>query len=202
MFALVMLPSCMTAMAGEFPPGLEEIVAAQSGATSLEGRFRQTKTLSLFDETITSSGTIIIEKPDFYCWIYDEPERRVFYVDGTRTGSVDAGAGANHSTALDDTALADVIQSVSGLVSGNLRESALQDYAIVSTPSSDDALRYTFVPRSEAAMELFEQVTISFDPATGLARELEIVEHNGDTSVMAFEDWQENIAVNRSALVQ
>ena len=199
---LVILTTGMVALADDPPHGLDQIVSAQAGINSLEGRFRQTKTLSLFDEVIESSGIIIIEKPDFYCWIYDEPEHRVFFVDGSRVGFVEPGSESNTGAAPQSAALVDMIQSVSALISGNLRASALKDYEINSRPSVDDTLRYDFVPLSSEAQALFGQVTISFDPRTGLARELEIVENNGDTSVMKFEDWQENIVVNRSELVE
>jgi outer membrane lipoprotein-sorting protein len=199
---LAALPTRIAAMGADTDPGLERIVAAQTDVRSLEGRFRQTKTLSLFDETIETSGTIVIEKPDFYCWIYDAPERRVFFVDGTRTGSVEPGSGTESAIALDGTALADVIQSVTALISGNLQNSDLGNYEIVPKPSTDDALSYAFVPQSADAQALFEEVTISFDPRTGLARRLEIVESNGDRSVMAFDDWHDNVAVNRAELVE
>ena len=196
------LPSRAAATQVERDEGLARVVAAQAGIRSLEGRFTQTKTLSLFDETLQTAGTIVIEKPDFYCWIYDEPERRVFYVDGAHAGSVEPGSGERAEAALESAGLAAAIQSVTSIVSGNLDASALGDYDVVARPTADDELRYTFVPRTEGARSLFTQVTISFDPQTGLAREMELVENNGDRSVMAFADWRSNVPVDRSKLLE
>jgi len=190
------------AMQGEPDEGLARVVAAQAGIRTLEGRFTQTKTLSLFDETLVTEGTIVIEKPDFYCWVYDEPERRVFYVDGAHTGTVEPGSGERAEVELDSAGLVAAIQSITSIVSGNLDESALQDYDVVARPTADEELRYTFAPRTAEARSLFAQVTISFDPQTGLARELELVENNGDRSVLAFDDWRSNVPVDRSQLLE
>lgn len=181
--------------------GLEQIVIAQAGIRSLKGRFTQTKTLSLFDETIVTRGTIIIEKPDFYCWIYGEPEPRVFYVDGRRTGTVEPGSGARKEVDLESTGLATLIQSISSIISGSLQPSALSEYDVVRQASQGEVLSYTFTPLSEQGESLFQQVTIGFDPRTGLARNLEISESNGDRSVMTFDDWRSNVTVDRSQLL-
>ena len=192
----------VAAIQSERDEGLARVVAAQAGIRSLEGRFTQTKTLSLFDETLVTEGTIVIEKPDFYCWIYDEPERRVFYVNGAHTGSVEPGSGESSVVKLDSAGLVAAIQSITSIVSGNLDESVLQDYDVVARPTADEELRYSFAPRTEEARSLFAQVTISFDPQTGFARELELVENNGDRSVMAFAGWRSNVPVDRSQLLE
>jgi len=191
-----------TALGTSMDQGLEQVVAAQSRIQSLRGRFTQTKTLSLFDETVVTSGTIVIDKPDFYCWIYDEPERRMFYLDGAHTGTLEPGTGVGSEVELDSAGLLSVVHSLTSIVSGNLDEAALQDYEIMSEPTTDQALRYTFLPRSEESRSLFAQVTIDFDQRSGLARSLEVVENNGDRSVMAFADWRSNVAVDRTQLLE
>ena len=189
------------AVAGGPDLGLQQIVKAQAGIHTLEGRFTQTKTLSLFDETIVSEGTIVIEKPDFYCWIYGEPEPRLFYVDGRRSGTFEPESGTRNEVNLDSTGLTSLIQSVSSIISGSLQPSALSEYEVVRQAATDDFVTYTFTPLTEQGESLFQQVTIGFDPRTGLARDLEITESNGDRSVMTFDDWQRNVAVDRTQLL-
>lgn len=178
---------------------LREIIAAQDTITTLEAAFAQTKVLSFFDETIESSGTIAIEKPDFYCWIYEEPERRVFYVDGLRTGSLEP-SGHREEVALDTKiGLAAIIRSVTSIITGNLGDATEADYEVSRNESTAGIRSYTFYPRTEELRPLFKYVTIRFDERSKLARDLEIVEPNGDVTRMEFEDWRVNTPVDRSA---
>jgi outer membrane lipoprotein-sorting protein len=182
---------------------LREIISAQSGIDTLETSFSQIKVVSLFDETVEASGTIVIEKPDFYCWRYDEPEPSVFYVDGMRTGSYRPESGDRDEVALDSRiGLAAIIRSVTSIITGNLEEETGEDYEISRGRSSRGAHSYTFRPRTEELSSLFSEVTIRFDKRTKLARELEIVESNGDATHMRFDGWRTGIAVDRSALVR
>jgi outer membrane lipoprotein-sorting protein len=183
--------------------GLNAIIAAQSEIKSLKASFVQTKMLSIFDETIEASGTIVIEKPDFYCWTYEQPERSVFYVDGMRTGSFEPNSGERKEVALDSKiGLATIIQSLTSIITGNLESTTNSDFDISKNPPSNDLLSYTFRPRAETLQSLFRQVTIRFDRRTKLAKDLEILEQNGDTSQMQFNDWQIDVPVDRSGLLK
>ncbi|MDX2446796.1 MAG: outer membrane lipoprotein carrier protein LolA [Desulfobacterales bacterium] len=187
----------------ELDDGLAEIIAAQSEITSLKTSFVQTKNLSLFDETIEASGTVVIEKPDFYCWTYEKPERSVFYVDGMRTGSYEPKSGERKEVALDNKiGLATIIQSLTSIITGNLESTSNSDFDISQNPTSDKLLSYTFRPHAETLQSLFKQVTIRFDQQTKLARDLEILEQNGDTSQMQFDDWRTNVPVDRAGLLK
>lgn len=203
LLTLFMLFLPTASIGSEVDDGLAEIVAAQSEITSLKASFAQTKNLSLFDETIEASGTVVIEKPDFYCWTYEKPERSVFYVDGMRTGSYEPKSGERKEVALDNKiGLATIIQSLTSIITGNLESTSNSDFDISQNPTSDGLLSYTFRPHAETLQSLFEQVTIRFDHQTKLARDLEILEQNGDTSQMRFDDWQTNVPVDRSGLLK
>jgi outer membrane lipoprotein-sorting protein len=191
------------AFADEVDEGLQEILAAQSGIKSLSAAFTQRKTLSLFDETIEARGTIVIEKPDFYCWTYEEPERSVFYVDESRSGSFQPETGERNEVALESrVGLAAIIRSITAIITGNLEASTRKDFEISLNSAADHSLSFNFRPRAEELQSLFEQVTIRFDRKTSLARDLEILEHNGDITTMQFDDWRSNITVDRSSLLR
>ena len=182
---------------------LEGIFASQATIKSLQSAFVQTKKLSLFDETIVSRGTIIIEKPDFYCWMYEEPEQSVFYVDGMRTGSYQPGSGERNEANMESRiGLAAIIRSVTSIVSGNLEDATRSEYEISRNAATAELLSYTFHPRTQELQPLFEQVTIRFDPRTKLARDLLIEEQNGDSTHIEFEGWQINIPVDRAGLLE
>lgn len=202
MTLLVLFPPAVS-IGSDINDGLAEIVAAQSKITSLKTSFVQTKNLSLFDETIEASGTVVIEKPDFYCWTYEQPERSVFYVDGMRTGSFEPKSGERKEVALDSKiGLATIMQSLTSIITGNLQSASNSDFDIAQNPTSDELLSYTFYPRAETLKLLFKQVTIRFDLQTKLALDLEILEQNGDTSQMQFDDWQTNFTVDRLSLLR
>jgi outer membrane lipoprotein-sorting protein len=191
------------AIAADGDDELEAIFAAQAAIQSLQSVFVQTKQLSLFDETIVARGTIIIDKPDFYCWIYEEPERSVFYVDGMRTGSYQPGSGEREEVGMESRiGLAAIIRSVTAIVSGNLGEATRSEYEISRNAPATGLLSYTFHPRTQELQSLFEQVTIRFDPRTRLARDLLIEEQNGDSTQIEFESWQINIPVDRAGLLE
>lgn len=181
---------------------LQAIFAAQAEIQSLQSHFIQTKSLSLFEDTLVSEGTIVIEKPDFYCWVYEQPERSVFYVNGGITGSLDPVTGQREETSLENSkGLASIIQSITPIVSGNLSEATRSEYRIIRDPASGDLMSYSFHPRQQELQSLFDKVTIRFDPSSRLARDLTINEKNGDSTTVVFAEWQINIPVDRSLLV-
>ena len=197
----LLFSTCVSA--GDLEQELQVIFEAQSAAQSMESAFVQTKNLSLFDETITSSGTIVIEKPDFYCWAYEIPERSLFYVDGDRSGSYDPASGIREELDLDNrTGLAAIIQSVTAIITGNLQAATQSDFDISRLSNSEGQDAFTFKPRTEELQALFSEVIIRFDAKNKLAQELQIVEHNGDTTHMAFENWRTNVAVDRPGLLK
>jgi outer membrane lipoprotein-sorting protein len=182
---------------------LEKIFAAQSAIESSRSVFVQTRKLSLFDETIVASGTIFIEKPDFYCWVYEEPERSIFFVDGLRTGSWVPGSDERDEVNLESRiGLAAIIRSVTAIVTGNLEDATRSDYEISRNPTTGELLSYSFRPRTQELQSLFERVTIRFDVVTLLARDLLIEEQNGDTTQIEFEGWHINIPIDRAGLLQ
>lgn len=189
--------------AGEVEQELQAIFETQSAIHSMESAFVQTKSLSLFGETITSSGTIVIEKPDFYCWTYETPERSIFYVDGNLSGSFEPASGVREELDLGDRAgLAAIIQSVTAIITGKLDNTTQSDFAVSRVSSAEGQSAFAFSPRTEELQTLFRQVIIQFDEKRMLARELQIVEHNGDTTHMTFSDWRTNVAVDRSRLLR
>ena len=125
----------------------QKIIAAQEGIKSLEASFVQTKALSLFEETIESRGCVVIEKPGFYCWSYKEPEKRIFYVDGTRTGSLVPATGEREEVDLrNKTGLAAIIKSVTSIMTGSVSDSMTEDYDIIRNNASQDVYGFTFSP--------------------------------------------------------
>jgi outer membrane lipoprotein carrier protein len=190
------------ATAGDVDRDLQSIISAQSAINSLQSDFVQTKKLSLFDDTMVASGTIVIDKPDFYCWTYQEPEQSVFYVDGMRTGSYVPGSGQRDEVSMESRiGLAAIIRSVTSIVSGNLEAVTRSDYEISRNASSGGFLSYTFLPRTPELQSLFERVTIRFDLLTMLARDLLIEEHNGDSTQIEFGGWHIDIPVDRAGLL-
>lgn len=186
----------------ELDKTLQQIVDTQSGISSMTTTFRQNKRLSLFDETFESSGSIVIDKPDFYCWIYSEPEQSVFYLDDKRSGTWDPVSGTRDEVALGQRkGLASIIKSLTAIITGNLADSYRSDFEIQKNPSTDGSLSYTFRPQAESFQTLFTKVTIHFDPYTKLARNLELLEQNGDVTTMAFDAWQLNMPVDRNKLI-
>lgn len=200
LFALLYLNS---AIASDIEDELRLIFSTQSGVNSMQSVFIQTKNLSLFDETIESTGSIVIEKPDFYCWTYETPERSIFYIDGKRTGSYLPETGERDEVDLDNRrGLASIIQSITSIITGNLESSAFSDFEVTRTSSFNGLPAYVFRPRTEELQSLFEQVTIRFDEHSKLARDLQILENNGDTTHMVFENWLTNVPVDRSVLLR
>ncbi len=186
----------------ELDEALQQIVDTQSGISSMTTTFRQSKRLSLFDETFESSGSIVIEKPDFYCWLYSEPEQSVFYLDDKRSGTWDPVSGTRDEVALGQRkGLASIIKSLTSMITGNLTDSYRSDFEVQKTASTDGLLAYTFRPQADSFQTSFKMVTIHFDPHTKLARHLELVEQNGDITTMTFDHWQLNMPVDRNKLI-
>jgi outer membrane lipoprotein carrier protein len=197
--SLLVLLLAGTSSAVATADGLQEIIDAQREIRSMQASFSQTKVLSLFDDTIESSGTLVIDKPDFYRWAYDRPERKIFYVDGMKTGTLEPDTGERDEVELDSRiGLATIIRSVTSIITGNLEQTTELDYEITKNPSKGGVRSYTFRPRSDELQPLFDQITIRFDNKTKLAQDLEIEEPNGDITRMTFTDWRTNVAVDRS----
>lgn len=203
LFILILLLVAISSQASSPDKDLQDLMTVQADIRSMEARFEQEKRLSLFEEVLYSSGRIIIEKPDFYVWAYEKPEQRVYFVEGVKAGSIDPETGEKKESDLAERrGLAAIIRSVTALITGNIDQLQTGAYSISREPSEEGVLTWSFRPRQEGLHSLFEQVTIRFDKHTRLARDLELLEQNGDSMNMKFGEWRTGVEVDRANLLQ
>jgi len=56
-------------------------------------------------------------------------------------------------------------------------------------------LQLTLTPKDEALAEFLDQVRVAIDPAVGLARRVEMIDPDGDRTVIAFTDIRTNVGL-------
>jgi outer membrane lipoprotein-sorting protein len=172
---------------------LDPIVAKlnnrMSGVKTTRGRFKQTKKLAAFDDTVESSGTFAIERPSKLRWQISKPFESILVITG------DKGARWNeHKKSVEKFALADkpgidvAVKQMFTWYSGDF-----EDVRSTFEPKAEqDGRSIALVPKNEKVREVMSKITIKFAADFATIESIAIEEKGGDRTDIAFEGVETN----------
>lgn len=134
--------------------------------TSLEADFSQTKTSSMFVTPQQAQGHLSFRSPSYLSWAYTSPEKQVWTLDDNK------GSGSPLARQLMQL----ILQTITG--------SYLQPNADFDVSLSDSTANLT--PKKRDLKRLFSSITIYFDSASQIAKQVLIIEPNGDQTDIRF----------------
>jgi len=176
-------------MAHAESPGSDEVLSRlrSKAATvrSISSNFVQEKHLSVFDDTLISSGRFLYGSPDRLRWEYLTPITDGFVLNG-RTGIRWEGATGTRREFLlnSDPVMSIVATQLLAWAAFDLTKLE-SEYRIEVACPSPTTLRLT--PKSEVARQVISQLIIEFTPGEDAVRMVELQQEGGDYTRIRFE---------------
>ncbi len=188
--ATVLLALLLTPVRGENP---DEIVQL------LENKYRDLKSLSAsfrqkyqnFEQVIEESGVLVIKKPGKMYWEYQEPNRKYFVVNGSKSWFYVPADKQVIVTNLRDDASTPLMLL---LGKGDLKADFQVEEETEEKPQTLGNLMLRLVPRTPQGD--FSHVLVEVNPASALISRLVVVEPIGATNEYLFTNIEQNRKVS------
>ena len=136
--------------------------------TSFSAHFAQEKHSSMFSTPQKSRGELTYRAPDYLRWEYTSPQTIVWELDGEQ---------GNMSRQLKSLVML-IRQSISGDFLA-----VEKDFEVIQ-----DGNDVTLIPKNRETKRLFTKIQITLNSKTQIADKVEMIEANGDKTVITFSD--------------
>jgi outer membrane lipoprotein-sorting protein len=162
-----------------------------SAVSTVQTDFIQEKNLALFKQKIVLKGKIAIQKPGMLSWRVYAPMRYCLVINGSNISQWDEDANQVQSISLDkNPSIQAAIAQMQNWFSGTY-QSMRGDYQIKLT--GQQPLKLEFTPKETSlARNFIQQVTVLFQANQQYIQEIDILEKNGDSTLLQFVNTQLN----------
>lgn len=174
---------------------ISRINRVAASLSTIECDFTQTRHISMLNDKMTSKGKMYYQRSDKLRWQYTSPYAYTFIVNGAkvsmkskgRTDVVDASSNAFFK---------ELVRIMAGSVTGRCLSSD-KDFKVALAVGKTEYVA-TLTPRRRQMQQLFKNVVLHFDKARSMVSRIELVEKNGDRTVIALTNVRTNHALNAS----
>lgn len=182
--ALLVLAAAIAPIAAE-AGGVDELHAFLDGAKNGRATFKQTVVARSGRAPQLSSGTFAFARPGKFRWSYEKPYEQLVVGDGARVWVYDRDLNQVIVRELD----AALGATPAALLAG---DNALEkNFSLVDAGAADGLAWVEATPKS--ADSTFTKVRIGFREA--LPRAMELVDAFGQTTRLAFDSFERNVAI-------
>lgn len=165
------------------------ITSTAASTRTLRADFVQTKSLRMLNHKLTARGRVIFAAPARLRWEYLAPTAYVLVIDGEK---VTVRSGKNkHSI---DTRQSQIFAQIAQIMSESVTGRSLADTRRFAVRLFDEGNTWTaeLTPRNGALKRLFATVRLRFDAKRRVVTRVDLVEHNGDATVIEMQGVQVN----------
>jgi len=154
-----------------------------SGVETFSAEFRQEKTLALFSDTLSSTGTLLFQKPERMIWKYDPPDETVmslspgkviFYFPGLNQAKIIFLSGGEDTTGLAPLGFG---------MGGGIGE--ITDRFSLTIERDGNIIEVTFIPKERVEGDRIERIIVRVDD-TYMPVGTTFVETGGDVTELVF----------------
>jgi outer membrane lipoprotein-sorting protein len=176
---------------------LQEFDRAQRETTSLVAGFTEKKELKLLARPVLSRGEFCYHRPNQVRWEYVEPDRKVFVITEDMYVAYYPALKRAEEVPIKKFVGKRLFRFL-GL--GQSIEDLAKYYEFRLAPHSDlkDTYLLVLVPRKKKVAERVAEMKIWVDASSYLPRQLQYVESDGDSTLLAFQDIRMNVEVAAS----
>lgn len=156
-------------------------LSAFASVQTIESRFTMSKYSSIADKPLTSSGKFYFQRPDKLYWEYETPYSYGFLISGKKTFSWQQKDGKKESKDISSQSAA--------------KEMAAQLYTFISMDMDAVSKIYKIeyfedgiilYPKNQSRKQMILDIKIYFAKDIAAVREVVILEHSGDRTVISF----------------
>jgi outer membrane lipoprotein-sorting protein len=176
---------------------LQEFDRAQRETTSMVAGFTEKKELKLLARPVLSRGEFCYHRPNQVRWEYVEPDRKVFVITEDMYVAYYPALKRAEEVPIKKFVGKRLFRFL-GL--GQSIDDLAKYYEFRLAPHSElkDTYLLVLVPRKKKVAERVAEMKIWVDASSYLPRQLQYVESDGDSTLLAFQDIRKNVEVAAS----
>ena len=159
------------------------VTAASEAVSTLQGRFIQTKTLSILSDSFKSEGVLYYTRPQKLRWQYTAPYRYDFIMDG-HSVTMRSEQSSQTIDADGNRIFRQLCAVIAGGVDGSLLTSD-RDFDI-AWQRSDGEISADLRPKNRPFKDLFARIVITLRDEDCMVRRILMEETGGDTTEIIF----------------
>ncbi|MDR3118555.1 MAG: outer membrane lipoprotein carrier protein LolA [Mediterranea sp.] len=172
---------------------IQRINRTASSLETMQCEFEQTKYLSLLNDKMVSKGKMYYKQNNLFRWEYNTPYNYIFILNGTKVilkSSQKKDEIDVRSSRLFQEIANIIMNSVTGkCLTGNT------DFKVTMYANGHEWIA-DLVPLKKEMKQMFNVITISFDPDVSMVSKVEMKEKSGDTTRIILKNVRSNITVD------
>jgi len=170
----------------------EKIITSNRASESLKAYFVQEKHMSILNKPFISAGHFLYKAPDKVRWEYTEPFSYIVILVNNYV-SIKDGSDLQNFDMSKNAVFKEVNRVMSGMVSGRM----LEDKNFQGTYyESSDQYKAILVPQISSVNAFVEEIHLYFNKQTLQILSVEMIEKEGDKTVIKFLDTKVNEAIS------
>lgn len=192
---LYMLPvmSQKTASPEEQLSMIEAIDKVASEIKSIQCTFRQVKTLSILNEELVSTGTMLYSQPARLRWQYQHPYTYTFIINGSQ--AMMKNPDQQH---VIDTRQSKLLSEITQIMVNSVTGKCLTEKSDFNIKMSSDEKEWIadLQPIKKELKAMFNVIKLHINPKKFIITQVELIEKTGDETRIYLSDYKVNVAID------
>ncbi|MBO5053123.1 MAG: outer membrane lipoprotein carrier protein LolA [Muribaculaceae bacterium] len=174
---------------------LKEISVAAASTKTMQCDFVQTKSLKMLGDKMISKGQMWCQNPSLLRWQYNTPYNYIFILNGN---TVKIAKGKRRDTI--DINKNKMFKEIARIMMNSVLGNVLTDKKDFSASVIARHRYYivTLVPQKKEMKQMFKSILLHFDTVLKVVTKVEMIEKNGDNTVIQLNNIKVNKPINAS----
>lgn len=174
---------------------LKEISVAAASTKTMQCDFVQTKSLKMLGDKMISKGQMWCQNPSLLRWQYNTPYNYTFILNGN-TVKIAKGKRRDTIDINKNKMFKEIARIMMNSVLGNVLTDK-KDFS-ASVIARDRYYIVTLVPQKKEMKQMFKSILLHFDTVLKVVTKVEMIEKNGDNTVIQLNNIKVNKPINAS----
>ena len=198
---LMGLVLCSASLMAQYKDATEEqkkeivgkITQVANEMNTMQCDFTQVRELSFMDEKTTSEGKMAFKKPNKIRWEYTSPYKYIFSMDGQ-----DLRMTSGDNTNKMPVNQSKMFNAISKVMIGGISGSGLVDSPDFDSQFmvGNDDYKVVLLPKQKEVKDLFSSIQILAGKTDSRIRSVELIDKEGDKTIITLRNLQVNTSIN------
>lgn len=173
----------------------QRIGQAAAAMRSMQCEFVQTKHLKMLNDRVVSTGRMYYQQSNRLRWEYVSPYSYTFVYNGSKV-AIRTGKRSDVIDANKNKVFREIGRVMMSSVVGDCLNDTRSFKASIAETSTEWVA--TLVPQRKEMKQLFKQIKLHFDRKRALVTTVELIERNGDSTVIQLKNVKTNVNIPAS----
>ena len=172
---------------------IQQINAVASSMKTMQCDFVQTKTIKMLNDKMVSKGKMYYQQSDKLRWEYTSPYTYTFVLNGSKV-LISKGKRNDVINVEQSKFFKEIARIMMNSVVGKCLTDAKDFKTSIQTTTTEYIA--TLLPQQKQMKQMFQKIILHFNRQKSVVTTVELVEKNGDRTVIELKNIKTNSAIN------